>query len=120
MTGTEVDLDLDLFAHHVPGERYAVMRDARAALGHDDSAIGHPRLGHIHVDAGGARGGHQASPVGIAAVPAALHQIVLDDVLRGDPGFIVVRGAGDDQPCDPRHAFGVASHLHGQVLAGRE
>ena len=49
-----------------------------------------------------ARRGHQAAPIRIAAVPAALHEIVLDDVLRGDPRLIVVGRAGDDQPGDPR------------------
>ena len=120
LAGAEVDLDVDLVAHHMLGQRLAVMLDADAAFRDGDAAIGDARFADVHVDARRPCRSHQPAPIGIAAVPAAFDQIVLDDVLGRDAGFLVARGAGDRQMRDARHPFRIARHLHRQVAAGGE
>src|SRR6476620_6773430 len=100
-----MNLDIDLVAHHVPGKRNAVVIYAGAALVDDDDAIGDTRLSDVELHPRRTGSSHQSTPIGITAVPAALDEIVLDDVFRGDLRFAVVCSAGDGEASTTRHSF---------------
>ena len=85
--GAEIDRDLDFLAHHVLGDGLTIMVAGGPAPGNDDAAIADRGIRDLEGNARRAGRRHQPAPIGIAAVPAALHEIVLDDDLGGAPRF---------------------------------
>src|SRR6185312_12906782 len=89
------------------GERLAIVRDGNAAAGDRDAAVTDSGAGDVHGHTARARGREQPPPIGVAAVPAALDQIVLDDRLGRDLRIGFAARAGHRQMGDPGHALGV-------------
>ena len=84
---------------------------------HLDTAVGHRHQVGVERDTGGSELADDATPVGIAPVERALHQLALGDP-AGRPGGVVGRRRPDD--AHGRHLggpFGVFGHLGGQAGA---
>ena len=115
----EVGDDVEVATRHVGGHGLGVVGDVDRTAAHLDAAVGDPEQGGVEVDAARSEVAGDAAPVGVLAVPRALHQLAAGHGPGTDERLLVGVGPDDLEADDLGGAFGVAGHLPGQVGAGR-